>query len=1223
MDLSASLKDESGQNLAVHGVSVLDTDVLKALESPRRALRVHHLEIRQGFGLTVSAGQNLMTSCDLRVLEGRCSHRSLEDVEHWQQSLIQQLNFRASTYAKEGKTMESIYLYEQLYQIQSAAFHDSYKEVHELRAVGVPQPDEKLALLYERRGNYFQAERLFEKAVYLEAQKYSQGDILASETLPDEHVLHRYVSNLTRLYGLFKERARNMAFEYDDMDWAAAESILDRTARIDVDSLSISLYNAGSIPPAQSDSHEVLFSAAAYNACNLALLSLSREADVEGGQLYGERPLHSAINAGSMDMVKLLITKGADIESRDRIGETPLHRAVAQNSVEILNYLLFHNADIDARRKDRATVLMVACTTGLEAVRRLLEKGALVNLQDENGWTALHWATDSKKADVIEMLLRYNAVLDAWNNDEETALIQAAATPDASLETVGCLLANGAYVDRSDLMGRTAVQWAVIHHDQDLLGLLLDYHADMDAVTKDHETPLVQAARKNDRAIVRQLVERGAFVNSNDSGGRTAVHWAAEHENTDMLETLVRFDASVDDIDERGFTPLHIVASHWSYSTTTIGFISLLLDCGLEYFLPSSLDEKMPKAVKASRKLSFLKCHRCRLDKAKVSRPAMYLHLTGTHLTFIASVFLRIEYGLGLAVYDANATIILVQKAAQTPVVTLLNHLRANHPSPHPTMNSLERRTMSCTVTELGDLTWVKLSYWYRVEDILDDEDWERPSKRFCELMDALARRASEYGDEGKAQEAFYLFDQLHRAQLVASSKGLKESVIGCGSSSGKEVSRLYEARGNLFQAAVTLEESIIVMGFQADWLHHDQELLVSLMVDKLIQLYRLFKTRIERMDLDGFSVVLDRIARLDFTQLSTQAYNQGLLSSADLPDSEALITAASHDACNLARFLLEREANIDQDLAGGLAEPLHTAVSYNATAMIRLLLTSGANIEHRSGLGNRTPLHCAIGKRSVDIVMILLENGASVESRDNRHMTPLMAAAGMGIVEMVTMLLRKGANIHAKGERGWTALHYAANRSQIEVLKALLNHQASALAQTWSGETALHVVAAAASSIRSIQCVEILIKEGVEIDARDLQTETALHKACNAGQEQVVSFLLKKGASPHIESSLGTPLHLAIKILAGRHTIDVVQTLLEHGADPNIQRQLDGRTPLHIAAQQLHERGRGLGVLDVLCNFGASATILDNYSRSALDYAKTHCHGMKVLRDQPFITRT
>ncbi|KAL8708668.1 MAG: hypothetical protein Q9220_006493 [cf. Caloplaca sp. 1 TL-2023] len=472
------------------------------------------------------------------------------------------------------------------HEIQSVLPHELHKNIYQDQVKGAVKTCEELAMLYECRGNYFQAERLFEKAVCLEAQKH--------------------ISNLTRLYGLFKERIKSMVFEYDDMNRAAAESILDRAARIDVDELSISLYQTKSIPPAQSDSHEVLFSAAAYNACNLARLSLSRGADVEGGgQLYGESPLHSAIDYGSMDMVNLLITEGADIESKDLTGETPLHRAAAKNSIEILAYLLLRNANTDARRKDQATVLMMACTQGPEVVRCLLEKGALANLQDQRGWTALHWATNSKKVDIIQILLRYHAVIDARSKDRKTALIQAAATPNTSLETVEFLLENGASVDFSDLSGRAAIHWAVSHRDQGLLDLLLDFDANINAMTDDLETPLVRAARKNDLKIMRRLLERGAPVNSVDSEERSAVHWAAEHENTDMLKTLIEFHAEIEIADDRGLTALHIVASRYPYSTAAFEFVDILIDGGLSVHLPDKpLERILDKAAQCGDKLN-------------------------------------------------------------------------------------------------------------------------------------------------------------------------------------------------------------------------------------------------------------------------------------------------------------------------------------------------------------------------------------------------------------------------------------------------------------------------------------------------------------------------------------------------------------------------------------------------------------------------------------------
>lgn len=95
-----------------------------------------------------------------------------------------------------------------------------------------------------------------------------------------------------------------------------------------------------------------------------------------------------------------------------------------------------------------------------------------------------------------------------------------------------------------------------------------------------------------------------------------------------------------------------------------------------------------------------------------------------------------------------------------------------------------------------------------------------------------------------------------------------------------------------------------------------------------------------------------------------------------------------------------------------------------------------------------------------------------------------------------------------------------------------------------------------------------LLEKEGADVNAwYERRSSSPLHKAVWEGHQDMVTFLIGKGAAVNARNNDGiTPLHKAAK--KGHRGIAAV--LIEEGADVNA-RDYGNRTPLHDAADGGH----------------------------------------------------
>jgi len=146
----------------------------------------------------------------------------------------------------------------------------------------------------------------------------------------------------------------------------------------------------------------------------------------------GETPLMMAAIKGQVDLAKALIARDADV---NREGWTPLHYAVSAPSedgsdLKMVALLLQHHAYIDAASPNGTTPLMMAAQYGTRsAVELLIKEGADPKLKNQQGLTAMDFATRADRAEVVRWLAQAGGVAGTASAAGAAEPAKPAATP--------------------------------------------------------------------------------------------------------------------------------------------------------------------------------------------------------------------------------------------------------------------------------------------------------------------------------------------------------------------------------------------------------------------------------------------------------------------------------------------------------------------------------------------------------------------------------------------------------------------------------------------------------------------------------------------------------------------------------------------------------------------------------------------------------------------------
>jgi ankyrin repeat protein len=223
--------------------------------------------------------------------------------------------------------------------------------------------------------------------------------------------------------------------------------------------------------------------------------------------------LYYAALCGLCDLAEHLIDARAE-DANAKCGRhgSPLHAAVYMGHLDTARVLLDHGADVNLENQDGKTPLVKAYRRrNLETMGLLLQHGANPDAQYDGHGSISHDAAWRGNAEVMELLLQHKADVHIRGTDED--------------------------------------KWTLLHWswtsnlNAKLVQILLDHGADINALDAHHNTPLYEAAKRRRLDSVRVLLEHGADVHIRGKGDLTPFQMAKSQRSTQIAQLLLEHGA--------------------------------------------------------------------------------------------------------------------------------------------------------------------------------------------------------------------------------------------------------------------------------------------------------------------------------------------------------------------------------------------------------------------------------------------------------------------------------------------------------------------------------------------------------------------------------------------------------------------------------------------------------------------------------------------------------
>ncbi len=310
------------------------------------------------------------------------------------------------------------------------------------------------------------------------------------------------------------------------------------------------------------------------------------------------------------------------------------------------------------------------------------------------------------------------------------------------------------------------------------------------------------------------------------------------------------------------------------------------------------------------------------------------------------------------------------------------------------------------------------------------------------------------------------------------------------------------------------------------------------------------------------------------------------------------LHVAAEDNDLELARRLLQQPCvNVNEFWESETA--LHVCCRLGHVQLAQLLISHGANSNYITEHTHESPLVLAAREGHLQIVKLLVERGKCLEgpNREGCGLEALYCTAVCGWAEVLRYLIQQGVPYEEHHmPHGHTPLTCACRHGRLGVVQELISLGADVNKPMNNGHSGVFI----ATLFQLPDIVKLLVQAGADVNGYSVQFQGCpLHIACTNRDMETLHALLEVDCDINVIQDKGqTPLFMAAEL----GFLDILDTLLEHGADPDVDTLDTGNTPLFACLENpgLCVAG-GKPTLELVRHLVASGCDVDHENRAGV----------------------